>query len=69
MPNKSDHYSDVIMKYMATQITGNSFVGSTVCSGTDRSKHQTPRAANFTGDKESNKEDVSIWWRHHNKKV
>ena len=36
------HYSDVIMRAMASQIIGVSIVFSTVCSGPDQRKHQTP---------------------------
>ena len=35
------HSSDVIMRAMASQITGVSIVCSTVCSGADQRKHQT----------------------------
>ena len=37
----SIHYSDVIMRAMASQITTVSIVYSTVCSGTDQRKHQS----------------------------
>ena len=36
------HYSDVIMSAMASQITGASIDYSTICSGTDHRKHQSP---------------------------
>ena len=35
------HYSDVIMRAMASQITGVLIVYSTVCSGADQRKHQS----------------------------
>ena len=35
------HYSDVIMRTMASEITGVSIVYSTVCSGADQRKHQS----------------------------
>ena len=38
--DESEHYSDVIMTAMASQITGVSIVYSTVCSGGDQRKHQ-----------------------------
>ena len=37
----SDHYSDVTMGMMASQVTGVSIVCSTVCSGTHQRKHQS----------------------------
>ena len=36
-----DHYSDVIMTMMASQITSVSIVCSAVCSGTHQRKHQS----------------------------
>ena len=41
------HYSDVIMSAMASQITGASIVGSTVCWGADQRKHQSPESPAF----------------------
>ena len=41
------HYSDVIMSGMASQITGNSIVYSTVCSGVDQGKHQNSASLTF----------------------
>ena len=35
------HYVDIIMSAMASQITGVSIVGSSVCSGADQRKHQS----------------------------
>ena len=43
----SDHYSDVIMSTMASQITGVSIVYSTVCSGTDQRKYQSSASPAF----------------------
>ena len=37
------HYSDVILRLMASQITGVSSVCSTVCSSAVQRKHQAPR--------------------------
>ena len=54
------HYGDVIMGAMVTQITSVSILYSTVCSGADQRKHQSP-----TSQKASNAENVSIWWCHH----
>ena len=64
------------MSAMASQITGVSIVYSTVFSGTDQRKHQssallaicagnTPVTGEFSAQRASNAEDVSIWWRHH----
>ena len=36
-----EHYSGVIMSAMTSQITGNTIVCSTVCSGADQRKHQS----------------------------
>ena len=41
------HYSDVIMSAMASQIIGVSIAYSTVCSGTDQRKHQSPVSLAF----------------------
>ena len=43
----SSPYSDVIMNAMASQITSVSIVHSTVCSGADRRKHQSPASLAF----------------------
>ena len=46
--NKRKHrYSDVIMSTTASQITGVSFVYSTVCSGIDQRKHQSSASLAF----------------------
>ena len=44
---KFDHYSDVIMSTMASQITGVSIVSSTVVSGADQRKHQSSASLAF----------------------
>ena len=41
------HNSDVIMKVMPSQITGVSFVYSTVCSGADQREHQSSASLTF----------------------
>ena len=41
------HYSDVIMSAMASQITGVSIDYSTVSSGADHKKHQSPASLAF----------------------
>ena len=70
-----DHYDDVIMGVVASQITSLTIVYSNVYSGADQSKHQSSASLafvwEFTGTGEfpaqmaSNAENVSIWWRHH----
>ena len=63
------HYNDVIMSAVAPQITGVSIVYSTVCSGADQRKHHSPTSlafvGEFTGQRASNAENISIWWRYH----
>ena len=44
-----NHYSDITMTAMASQITGVSTVCSTVCSGTDKRKHQSSAPKAFVG--------------------
>ena len=56
------HYSDVIMRAMASQITG---VYSNVCSDAEQRKHQSSVTGEFAAQRASNEENVSIWWRHH----
>ena len=55
----TDHYRDVIMSVIASQITGVSIVCSTVCSGADQRKHQS------SAQRASDAKNVSIWWHHH----
>ena len=72
---RSYHYSDVILRAMASQITGVSMVYSTICSGSDQRKHQRSASLAFvrgihrssvnSPQRASNAENVSIWWRHH----
>ena len=63
---------------MASQITSVPIVCSIVCSGADQREHQKLRVTGLcegesTGDqwiplkRASNTENVSIWWRHHDK--
>ena len=62
------HYSDVTMSAMASQITSVSIVCSTVdFSGSDQRKHQRSAslAGEFPAQKASDAEENSIWWRHH----
>ena len=71
-----NHYNDVIMSAMASQITGVSIVYLTVSSGSDQRKHQSfsslafvrgnpPVTGKFPTQRASYAENVSIWWRHH----
>ena len=71
-----NHYNDVIMSTMASQITGVSIVYLTVSSGADQIRHQSFASLallwgihrcqeNFHAQRASNAENVSIWWRHH----
>ena len=43
----ADHYSDVIINAMASQITGFSIAYSIVCPGADESKHQSSASLAF----------------------
>ena len=58
----SVHYSDIILSEMASQITGVSIVCSSVCSGRDQRKQQSP--GSMTSQRASYAENVSFWWRH-----
>ena len=63
-------YSDVIMNAMASQITSLTIVYSTIYSGADQRKHQSPAlVALCTGQvpaqRATNAENVSVWWHHH----
>ena len=75
-PSMSNHYSGIIMGVMTTQITSLTIVYSTVYSGTDQRKHQSPASLAFVRGihrcpvnsphkRTSNAENVSTWWRHH----
>ena len=69
------HYNDVIMTTMASQITSLTVVYSIVYSGADQRKHQSSASLAFVrgthrdlwipAQRTSNAENVSIWWRHH----
>ena len=58
------HYSDVIMGAMASPITSLTIVYSTVYSGADKRKHQSPGGGDFPAQRASNAENDSIRWRH-----
>ena len=72
------HYSDVIMGTTASQITSLTIVYSTVYIGADQMKTSklrvtglcvgnSPVTGEFPAQRDSNAENVSIWWRHHEK--
>ena len=72
----SNHYNDVIMSAMVSQITGFAIVYSTVYSGIDQRKLQSTASlafvwgihrwqVNSAHKKASNGGNVSIWWRQH----
>ena len=71
---REQHFNDVIMDTMASEITSLTIVYSTFYSGTDQRKHQSssslpfvnsPVTGEFPTQRASNAENVSIWWRHH----
>ena len=73
---RDNHYCDVIMDAVASQITSLTIVYSTVYSDEDQRKHQSSASLAFvreTGEfpaqTTSNAENVSIWWRHHETRV
>ena len=72
----SQHYNDVIVSAVASQITGFWVVCSTVCSGADQRKHRSsasltlcegnsPVTGEFPSQRASDAENIFIWWRHH----
>ena len=70
------HYSDVTVGTMASQITSLTIVYSSVYSDADK-KHtpklrvtglcagNSPVTGEFPAQKASNRQNASIWWRHH----
>ena len=71
-----EHYNDVIMGTMASQMTSLTIVYSTAYSDADQRKHQkfrvtglcagnSPVTGEFPAQMASNAENGSIWWRHH----
>ena len=62
-----NHYNDITMSAMASQITSLTIVYSGVFSGADQRKHQSSGAGNspvtdvFTVQRASNGGNVSIW--------
>ena len=68
----TQHYNDIIMRAMASQITSLTIVYSIVYSGADQRKYQSSASLAFVrgihrwpAQRASNAENVSIWWRHH----
>ena len=71
------HYCDVTMGAIGSQITSLKTVYWTVYSDTDQRKHlpritglcvgNSPGTGEFPAQKASNAENVSIWWRHHDR--
>ena len=70
------HYGDVTMGAIASQITSLTIVYSTIHSDADQRKQQSsaslafvagksPVTGEFPAQRASNAENVSIWWRHH----
>ena len=70
------HYIDIIMRAMASQITSLTIDYLTIYSGPHQRKHESfvaqafvqgiPRwPVNSAHKRASNRENVSIWWRHH----
>ena len=59
------------MRAMASQINSISIVYSTNCSGVDQRKHQRSVwltfvvEIQFPAQRASNAQNVSVWWRHH----
>ena len=65
-----EHYGDVIMDAIASQITSLTIVYSIVYSDADQRKHQSSASlafvpGEFPAQMASYAENVSIWWRHH----
>ena len=67
------HYSVVIISAMASHITSVSTVCSTVWSGTLRRQSSkfclTGLCEGNSPVRASNAENISIWWRHHEKRI
>ena len=72
----NQHYDDVLMSFMASQITSLTIIYSTVYLSTDQRKHQSSASlafvrgihrvpGEFPAQMASNAENVSILWRHH----
>ena len=75
-PKFQQHYTDVIMGAIASQITSLTIVYSTVYSDADQRKHQSSASLVFFPGIHREpvnpphkwpvmRKNVSIWWRHH----
>ena len=74
-----NHYNDVIIGAMASQITSLIIVYSTVYSGADQETWKlcidglcagnSPGTGEIPAQMASDAENVSIWWRHHEYQV
>ena len=68
-----NHYNDVIMDTMTSQITSLSIVYSTVNTGADQRKHQSSASLAFmwgihrgpVNSPHKRPVTLKIWWRHH----
>ena len=68
------HNDDVIMTKIASQITSLAIVYSTIYTDVDQRKHQNSASLAFVwgifpAQMASNAENVSIWWRHHARRL
>ena len=73
----SNHYIDLIMSATASQFPRFTIIYSTVYTVADHRKQQSPaslafvrgihQAGEFPAQMASNAENVSIWWRHHDR--
>ena len=61
------HYDDVMMGAIVSQITSFTIVYSTVYSDADQRKHQSSASLAFVRGIHRGPENISIWWRHHDK--
>ena len=68
------HYIDAIMTTVASQITSVTVVYSIVYSGAEKTSKlrvtglcagNSPGTGEFPAQRDSNAENGSIWWRHH----
>ena len=77
--NKAWQYDDVIMGAMASQFNSLTIIYLTVNSGTDEKTSKlrvtglcagySPLTGEIPAQMANNAENVSIWWRHHNKPI
>ena len=70
MAHVENHYSDVIISAMASQIASLAIVYLTVNSSADQRKHQSSASTSLCEGNSPHKgpvtrKNVSAWWRHH----